>query len=78
MDENYRGHLIRYEAKPSADGWRPVIQVCWNENGATKMRLWIDFRHTFTSKREATEEGRVLAKRWVDEGKPNLNGYSHH
>lgn len=71
MDESYKGHLIRYESRGSPDGWRPVMQVSWRENDTAKMVIWID-KTCFQIKNEAEKEARFLARRWIDDGKPNL------
>jgi hypothetical protein len=71
MDETYKRHFIRYESRGSPDGWRPVIQVSWTENTTTKMMLWMS-KTCFQMKNEAEKEAHFLAKKWIDDGKPNL------
>jgi hypothetical protein len=72
MDELYQQHHIRCDARGSPDGWRAVIQVSWSENGATRLRLWVENSRKFATISEAETQGRVLAKKWIDEGKPRL------
>jgi hypothetical protein len=72
MDEIYRQHHIRYEARGFPDGWRAVIQVAWSENGSTRMRLWIENSEKCATKREAEAKARLLAKKWIDDGKPRV------
>ena len=72
MDEVYKEHSIRTDAKGTVDGWRSIVQVAWSENGVTKVRLWLAFGHGFTSRAQAEREARYVAKKWIDEGKPEI------
>jgi hypothetical protein len=72
MDEVYRDHFIRTDARGTLDGWWSVVQVSWKEGGVTKVRLWPAFGHGFTSRAQAETEGRTVAKKWIDEGKPEV------
>jgi hypothetical protein len=72
MDEVYKQHFIRTDARGSADGWRSIVQVSWKEHGVTKVRLWMNLGHGFTSRAQAEREARSIAKKWIDGGKPEI------
>ena len=71
MEETYKEHLIRSDARVSLEGWRAAIRVSWNENAMKKMKLWTG-QISFQTKKEAEREAHLLAKKWIDEDKPNL------
>jgi hypothetical protein len=70
MEDHYKRHFIRTDSRGNTDGWRPIIQVSWTENDAAKMRIWVDFEHSFGTRTEAEIEGHRVAIRWIEDGKP--------
>ena len=76
MEETYKKHIIRSGAAPVPDckEWKPIAQINWNEGGKGRVKLWMEwhFKLTFPTEKEAEMEGHLFAKKWIDDGKPNL------
>ena len=83
MEETYKAHLIRSGAGrvPDSNEWKPVVQVNWNEGNKERVKLWMEwhFKRSFRTEKAAEIEGHLFAKKWIDDGKPNLepNDPSH-
>ena len=73
MDEVYKQHFIRTDAKGTDDGWRSIVQVSWQEDGVTKVRVWTNNGRCFKLRAEAESEARSVARKWIDGGKLEID-----
>ena len=79
MEETYKGHLIRVDALPMPDAilCKPAVQISWREDGKPHMKTWkesdVKPMYVSMSKVEAEMAGRFFARKWIDNGKPNLS-----
>jgi hypothetical protein len=73
MEETYKGHRILASTWQLSDSgqWEPRVFVTWNERNQEK-RAPLVFTRPFSTEREAEFEGIKLAKKWIDDGKPEL------
>ena len=73
MEEIYKGHNITALAWQVTDTheWQPKLMVIWNEAGKEYIK-YPNFGRFFPASREAQEYALAFAKRWIDEGKPDL------
>jgi hypothetical protein len=73
MEETYKGHTILASTWQLSDSgqWEPRVFVTWNE-GSQEKRTPLVFTRAFSTEREAELEGLKLAKKWIDDGKPEL------
>ena len=70
---NYKNHRIEVSVRAVDDprGWRPDISVSYSEHGKsvlTSPRM----DQTFATPSEAEKGGVEYAKKWIDDGKPDL------
>jgi hypothetical protein len=71
---NYKDHQIEVSASfPSkGSGWMPEVFVTYSEKGRNVLKsLRID--QTFATPDEAEQAGVEYAKKWIDDGKPDLS-----
>jgi hypothetical protein len=71
---NYKDHQIEVSASfPSkGSGWMPEVFVTYSEKGRNVLKsLRID--QTFATPDEAEQAGVKYAKKWIDDGKPDLS-----
>jgi len=74
MNETHKGHGIIVTATrlAGAPQWKPSITVIWSEDGKGSVsKLTLD--RAFRLRREAETEGVKFAKKWIDDGKPDLS-----
>lgn len=73
MNESHKGHrIIISAARLTVTRWEPRITVIWSEDGQGRLRkLTVD--RAFRVRREAELEGLLFAKKWIDDGKPDLS-----
>jgi hypothetical protein len=73
MNGTHKGHNIIVSAarRAATRQWEPRLTVIWSEEGQGKFnKLTVD--RAFRARQEAEEEGLRFAKRWIDNGKPDL------
>ena len=73
MEETYKNHKIIASSWQLADTgqWEPRVHVRWSESDKMNEKPLV-FTRCFLSEREAELEGLKLAKKWIDDGKPEL------
>ena len=74
MQQFYKGHTIKTSAQQLRDTqqWQPVLQIIiWNDN----QNLFKPFSATecFSTREQAESEGLVIARKWIDDGKPGVS-----
>ena len=74
MEETYNHHkIVASTWQLSGSGhWEPRVTVTWNEGQQQRSKRLV-FTRAFSTEREAELEGLELARKWIDEGKPNLS-----
>jgi len=73
MNETHKGHniIVSVARRPTTRQWEPRLTVIWSEEGQGKLnKLTVD--RAFRARQEAEDEGLRFAKKWIDEGKPDL------
>jgi hypothetical protein len=72
MKENYKGHIILITARHPAHSvqWKPTCKVISEQTRRLIKNL--DWSINYESSAEAERVGLLIAKKWIDEGKPNL------
>jgi len=70
MDINYKGYEIRATVRKLRDpkGWEPYVTV---QSGRQFKSHTID--QIYTTREEAETAGIAFAKKWIDEGMPDIN-----
>jgi len=73
MNGTHKGHNIIVSAarRAATHQWEPRLTVIWSEEGQGKLNKLIVDR-AFRARQEAEEEGLRFAKKWIDDGKPDL------
>jgi hypothetical protein len=73
MVENYKGHTITASASHIADThqWQPEISVIWPEGKHKAIKYLVRPKY-FATESEAEREGLEIAKKWIDDGKPDF------
>ena len=72
MDADYKGHHIEAYAWLAPDGrWVCRLIISWSEVGQVLFKCPYIAR-TFATKEETEREGFLFAKKWIDDGKPDL------
>ena len=74
MEETYKGHKITastWQLSHSGE-WEPRVFVTWTE-GSQEKKAPLVFTRPFSSQTEAEKEGIRMAKKWIDDGKPELH-----
>ena len=76
MEETYKEHYIHSDAQELSVGkvWKPTVNVFWMEGSDRRSKsFWQGhFNRSFPTKQAAEMEGHLFAKKWIDDGKPNL------
>jgi hypothetical protein len=74
MEETYKHHKIVASTWQLSDSghWEPRVTVTWDEGQQPRSKPLV-FTRAFSTEREAELEGLELARKWIDEGKPNLS-----
>ncbi|HEX2230487.1 MAG TPA: hypothetical protein VHM64_25425 [Candidatus Binatia bacterium] len=73
MEDTYKEHkLVASTWQLSASGhYEPRVFVTWREGQRERTKSLV-FTRAFSTEREAEAEGLMLAKQWIDNGKPEL------
>jgi len=73
MNETHKGHkIIVSTSRLTATRWEPRLTVIWSEDGEGRLsKLMVN--RAFRVRREAEIEGLIFAKKWIDDGKPDLS-----
>ena len=72
MEEQYKGHIIRVTAEKdgSAFPWKPICRIM---DGASRGFIkQLDWTIGYDTSDQAKKVGLLIAKKWIDAGKPNL------
>ena len=73
MNQTHKGHKIIVSAsRLAATRWEPRLTVIWSEDGQGKLSK-LTVNREFRVRREAEMEGLIFAKKWIDDGKPDLS-----
>jgi len=74
MNETHKGHKIIVSASRLATTrqWEPRLTVIWSEDGNGRLSK-LTVNRAFRVRREAEMEGLIFAKKWIDDGKPDLS-----
>ena len=74
MDANYKGHHIQTCSvlDRNTKRWSPAVIISWHENATTQYRQLQGPVDQYDSKEEADNFAGELAKKWIDDGKPDL------
>ena len=73
MNGTHKGHniIVSVARRPATRQWEPRLTVIWSEEGRGKTnKLTVD--RAFRARQEAEVEGLRFAKKWIDDGKPDL------
>ena len=78
MNQSHKGHNILISAKRvgGTRQWTPHVKVIWSEDGQGKITT-LNLNSAFRSGKEAEKGGIIFAKKWIDEGKPELKIYQN-
>ena len=74
MEEIYKAHFIRRGARRvthSTTEWQPTLQIRWCEGGNELTKIF-HLKRSFAAKTTAETASLLFAKKWIDDGKPNL------
>jgi hypothetical protein len=73
VEDIYKEHMIVASAWRLSDAahWEPRVIVSWRE-GEQEKKAPLVFTKPCSTEREAELEGFQFAKKWIDEGKPEL------
>jgi len=74
MHETHKGHRIMVSALRLAGPpqWKPCLTIVWSEDGHGRVsKLSPDL--AFRVRQKAEMEGLKFAKKWIDDGKPDLS-----
>ena len=74
MNETHKGHniIVSTAPVPATRQWEPRIKVIWSEDGKGRLIKLTDKRR-FRVRQKAEIEGFTFAKKWIDDGKPDLS-----
>jgi hypothetical protein len=73
MNNTHKGHkIIVSTSRLTATRWEPRVTVIWSEDGDGKLSK-LTVNRAFRVRREAEMEGLTFAKKWIDDGKPDLS-----
>ena len=74
MNETHKGHRIIVSVARLAGipQWKPSLTIIWSEDGKGSVsKLTLD--RAFRARQKAELEGLKFAKKWIDDGKPDLS-----
>jgi hypothetical protein len=73
MENHYQSHLIRSGAyvNPDTNQWTPELMIFWNQSRETICKHPL-FKVTFATGKESQSCALQFARRWIDDGKPEL------
>jgi len=75
MEARYKGHGILASARhlSDSDRFEPHVTVVWSEGQEERAESAV-FPLVIPTRRQAEVQGVQLAKKWIDDGKPELHG----
>ena len=73
MEETYKGHTIIASAWQIRDTqrWQPKLVMICSEKDANPIKS-PNINKYFSTREQAESEGLAIAKKWIEDGKPNL------
>ena len=73
MTEEYKGHSITASAWEILDTqqWEPRLVIIWQQQGAFPVKA-PNINKFFSTREKAESEGLSFAKKWIDDGKPDV------
>lgn len=73
MEDTYKHHKMVASTWQLSDSgqWEPRVLVTWDEGQQQKSKALV-FTRAFSTERDAELEGLKLARKWIDDGKPEL------
>ena len=73
MEDTYNHHKMVASTWQLSDSgqWEPRVLVTWDVGQQQKSKALV-FTRAFSSERDAELEGLKLARKWIDDGKPEL------
>ena len=74
MQQFYKGHTIKTSARQlrGMQQWQPVLQIIiWNDSRDVFKPL--SSTQFFSTREQAESEGLVIARKWIDDGKPGVS-----
>jgi hypothetical protein len=73
MIGTHKGHNINISAArlPKTRQWEPHLTVIWSEDGKGRLHK-LTVNRGFRVREDAEMEGLRFAKKWIDDGKPDL------
>jgi hypothetical protein len=71
MISEYKNHMIKIQVTEEGVRWNCRMVVEWSD-GADLRTEPFTISETFASQSEAESWGLQFAKKWIDDGKPNL------
>jgi hypothetical protein len=74
MNEAHKGHRILVSASRLATvrQWKLCLTIIWSEDGKGIVSK-LTVNRTFRLREEAEMDGLRFAKKWIDDGKPDLS-----
>ena len=74
MQKTYKGHTIKASTWQLSESgvWEPRVFVTWKQGDEEKQAPLV-FTRQFSSEAEAEQEGILMAKKWIDDGKPEVH-----
>jgi hypothetical protein len=73
MNDTHKGHkIIVSTSRLAATRWEPRLTIMWSEDGHGRLSK-LTVNRAFRVRREAEMEGLTFAKKWIDDGKPDLS-----
>jgi len=74
MNESHKGHKIIVSSSRLAATrqWKGCLTVIWSEDGNGMLRK-LTANGAFRVRRDAEIEALTFAKKWIDDGKPDLS-----
>ena len=72
MEQQYKGHIIRITAEKDNSAF-PGKPICRIMDGASRGFIkQLDWQIGYDTSDQAKKVGLLIAKKWIDAGKPNL------
>jgi hypothetical protein len=72
MTTEYKNHTILATVTKEGERWHGRVAVEWSEGGDAPRVQPFTITETFSSEGEAESWLVAFAKKWIDDGKPNL------
>ena len=74
MNGTHKGHRINVSVSRMAGPpqWKPCLMIVWEDDGNGRVSK-ITLDRPFRDRKKAEMEGLMFAKKWIDDGKPDLS-----